>query len=352
MAKKVTMDVLAKHLGLSKFAISKALSGKSGVSQHTRERVIQAASQLGYRAAGSMSAHKTAGGPAETPVKPVVVVMMPNIRNQTIDSVYWGRILEEISAELEKKGAGMIIVTDFSREHFLNFINPQGLVGVICVGVMSTSLLLEMRQLHIPFVLVDHEDELVPADSIFINNMDCQARLTHYLVGLGHSALQFVGHTSFSRSFYDRWLGFRSALEKHGIPVTEQTVLPLAEIDTYSNMMAIKLWIQEQAAKHQLPTALVCANDAIAISALQALEALHIKVPLEVSVCGFDNIDDAMNVQPGLTTMNVDKQAMGRRAVEALYRRIEHKNDLYEKLLLSADLVIRDSTSQPLKRSV
>jgi LacI family transcriptional regulator len=134
--------------------------------------------------------------------------------------------------------------------------------------------------------------------------------------------------------------------------VTEQTVLPLAEIDTYSNMMAIKLWTQEQAAKHQLPTALVCANDAIAISALQALEALHIKVPLEVSVCGFDNIDDAMNVQPGLTTMNVDKQAMGRRAVEALYRRIEHKNDLYEKLLLSADLVIRDSTSQPLKRSV
>jgi LacI family transcriptional regulator len=355
VTKKITMDVIADHLGISKFAVSKALAGKNGVSKQTREKVLKAASQLGYygqRGSSNSSGVKSAAAEENNfSVKPVVIVLMPNVRFQAMDSLYWGRILDEIAAELEKKNIGMMIVTDFSSDYFLQFINPQGLIGILCVGGMSSSLLLEIRQMSIPLILVDHEDQLVPADCIFVNNMDCEARLVTYLHSLGHSSFQFIGNISFSRSFSDRWVGFRSSLEKLGIIVTEQMVLPLLEDDRYSHTMEIKNWIVKRLSDQSLPTALVCANDAIAISTLEALKALQISVPEQVSVCGFDNIDDAVKVQPNLTTINVDKEAMGKRAVEALFRRIEFKGSLFEKILLSGDLVIRDSTSKPYKRS-
>jgi LacI family transcriptional regulator len=355
MAKKVTMDVIAAHLGLSKFAVSKALSGKNGVSKSTKERVLQAASQLGYygqRGSASYTGTKLVSL-EDTPfsLKPVVIVLMPNVRFQSMDSLYWGRILDEIALELEKRNVGMMIVTDFSSDNFLQFINPQGLMGILCVGAMSTSLLLEIRKLSIPLIMIDHEDQLVPADCIFVNNVDCEARMITYLVSLGHTRFQFIGNVAFSRSFADRWVGFRSSLEKHGIMVTNEMILSLIEDDRYSYGLEIENWIMNRLANNSLPTALVCANDAIAISTLEALKALQILVPEQVSVCGFDNIDDAANVLPNLTTINVDKEAMGKRAVEALFRRIEHKGALYEKILLSGELLLRDSTSKLNKRS-
>ncbi|QGQ94811.1 LacI family transcriptional regulator [Paenibacillus psychroresistens] len=355
MAKKITMDVIADHLGISKFAVSKALAGKNGVSELTREKVLKAASQLGYYGQrGSVAKSGTKKEAVEdnhTRIKPVVIVLIPKVRLQSMDSLYWGRILDEIAVELEQKNVGMMMITDFSSDNFLKFINPQGLIGVLCVGGMSASLLLEIRQMAIPFILVDHEDQLVPSDSIFMNNMDCEVRLVDYLHSLGHTSFQFIGNPAFSRSFADRWLGFRSSLENHGIIVTDQMLLPLLEDDRYSYTLEIKNWIVRRMAEQSLPTALVCANDAIAMSALEALQALQISVPEQVSVCGFDNIDDAVKVQPNLTTINVDKQAMGKRAVEALFRRIEQSGALYEKILLSGDLVIRNSTGMPYKRS-
>jgi len=353
MAKKVTMDIIAAHLGISKFAVSKALAGKIGVSKQTKEKVMQAASQLGYYAQRGSTSNVgiRTMSTDDAHIKPVVIVLMPNVRFQSMDSLYWGRILDEIAVELEKKNMGMMIVTDFSSDNFLQFINPQGLIGILCVGGMSSSLLLEIRQLSIPFILIDHEDQLVPADCIFVNNVDCEARMITYLHSLGHTRFQFIGNISFSRSFADRWVGFRSSLERQGIMVTNEMVLPLLEDDRYSHTMEIKKWIVDRLADKTMPTALVCANDAIGISTLEALKELQIRVPEQISVCGFDNIDDAVNVQPKLTTINVDKEAMGKRAVEALFRRIEHKGALYEKILLSGDLVLRDSTSKPHKRS-
>jgi LacI family transcriptional regulator len=355
VTKKITMDVIADHLGISKFAVSKALAGKNGVSKLTREKVLKAASQLGYYGQRGASANRGAKNvdleDNNISVKPVVIVLIPKIRLQSMDSSYWGRILDEIAVELEKKNIGMMMVTDFSSDNFLQFINPQGLIGILCVGGMSASLLLEIRQMSIPFILVDHEDQLVPSDSIFMNNTDCEARMVDYLYSLEHSSFQFIGNPLFSRSFADRWVGFRSSLENHGIIVTEQMLLPLLEDDRYSYTLEIKNWIVKRLADQSLPTVLVCANDAIAISALEALQALQISVPEQVSICGFDNIDDAVKVQPNLTTINVDKQAMGKRAVEALFRRIEQGGTLYEKILLSGELVIRDSTSMPYKRS-
>ncbi|KKI93227.1 LacI family transcriptional regulator [Bacillus sp. SA1-12] len=347
MARKVSMQQIADYLGVSKFVVSRALSGKSGVSHSTKEKVFQAASQLGYFAQKNMSVNfdspeKETSSEIEGQ-KETVLVLMPNIRHQTKESSYWGRIVDGISEELERNGFGLVIITENTVKSIATIMNPNVLLGVIGVGVVSTSLLLEVHQLNIPIVLVDHEEPLIPADTVFNNNFDGSAMLTNYLIGLGHKNLRFVGDIEYSRSFFDRWLGFRSVLESNGIvnsypdPLTTLKFSGNADIKQH-----IKEWIQGKQVD-QLPTAFVCANDSIALSTISALKELGMKVPEQISVTGFDNIKESYQTAPNLTTVNVAKEELGKRAVAMLIRRQKSKDSPTEKILLSGVIMHRET---------
>lgn len=349
MSKKVTMQQIADYIGVSKFVVSKALSGKGGVSETTKERVIQAASQLGYFSQKNayvkpMKLEQLPTGAAAG--KQSVLVLMPNIRFQTKESAYWGRILDGIAARLEEGGFGMVIVSEQSVEHFMNVLNPSGILGLIGVGEISSAQLLEVHRIGLPMVLVDHEDMLIPSDTVFANNYESMYRLTKHLIGSGHKRLCFVGDIGYSRSFKDRYLGFRSALEEEGIAVSaEDWLLPAEGLTREQFEESVRNWASKKQKLKALPTALLCANDMIAIGALHALEELGIPVPGEVSVTGFDNIDSAYRMTPALTTVHVPKEQLGRRAVERLLGRIANKSDPMEKLLLAGELLYRESTA-------
>lgn len=350
--KKVTMQQIADHLGVSKFVVSKALSGKGGVSESTKERVIQAASRLGYfnQKNGYVKNIVPAGAPlSPSPGKQSVLVLMPNIRFQNKESLYWGKLLEGISRELEQQGLGMIIVSEPRGENFMSILNPEGILGMVGVGQIATSLLLEVHRSGLPMVLVDHEDPLIPSDTVFANNLDGMARLTNHLIGLGHRQLHFVGSSAFSRSFRDRWLGFRSALEENGLTpqAADDPMLKLEGVETGAFHGDVAAWLQRRKKTRSLPTALVCANDAIAVNVCSALDELGLSVPGDIAVTGFDNIDDAARHAPSITTVNVPKEELGQRAVKKLLDRLANPGGPQEKIMISVEMVYRNSTSEP-----
>ncbi|PZD94634.1 LacI family transcriptional regulator [Paenibacillus sambharensis] len=353
MSKKVTMQQIADYLGVSKFVVSKALSGKGGVSAATKERVIQTASQLGYFAQknayvkninlGQPLPISTAGS------RQSVLVLMPNIRFQTKDSVYWGRILDGISAKTEAEGLGMVIVSEQNVDNFLHILNPNGILGMVGVGQISSSLLLEAHRVGVTMVLVDHEDPLIPTDTVFVNNYDCMYRLTKHLLATGHQEIRFVGDVRYSRSFLDRFAGFRSALEEQGIPLRDDNLTRLGEEGEGEEV--IRQWAARKKRAHTLPTAIVCANDSIARDMIRVLSELGVSVPGEVSVTGFDNIEDAYRISPALSTVHVPKEALGERAVIRLLERVRHPGEPLEKILLAGEVIYRDSTADNRMRS-
>lgn len=349
MSKKITMQQIADHLGVSKFVVSKALSGKGGVNENTKERVIQAASQLGYftQKNAYVKNTKVNAPSASMYSKQSVLVLMPNIRFQTKESLYWGKILEGISRTLEEKGLGMVIVSEQRLDNFANILNPNGILGLIGVGQISTPLLLEVHRLGLPMVLVDHEDPLIPSDTVFANNIDDMARLTKHLIGIGHKNIQFIGNIRFSRSFKDRWIGFRSALEEYEmkIQVEDDHLLSLEGYEHEDFKEGVKTWMVKKRKSKMLPTAFVCANDTVALSVIHVLDHLGIGMPHDVSVTGFDNIEDAYQGKTALTTVHVPKEAMGKRAVAKLLERIDNPHDPIEKVLVAGEIVYRDSTS-------
>lgn len=346
MGKKVTMQQIADHAGVSKYAVSKALSGQSGVSDDTRERIVKLATQLGY----FMQQHPQ---PVPRNVSAVegrkantVVILMPNVRMQNRASTYWGRIVDGITGAIRENGLGMIIVTEHSPENFMQVLNPAGVLGIVGVGLVANSMLLEIRNLGVPFVLVDHEDEAVPSDSVFVNNFDATRQLTNYLIGHGHSNLQFVGDIHYSESFFERWLAFRTALEENGLPVNQhEGLLHGVGLTRLEHMTRISDQVQEMKRFGTLPTAFVCANDSIGISAILAVQKVGLRVPEDISVTGFDDIEDGLEVQPALTTVHVDKESLGARAVDMLLRRLSRPDVAREKLLLCGHVILRDSVS-------
>lgn len=341
------MQQIADHLGVSKFVVSKALSGKEGVHEATRARVIEAASQLGYFTQKNRYAYAQRLLEAENiEGKKTVLVLMPNIRSQNKDSLYWGKVLEGISQELDNQGLGMIIVSEPKGEHIVSALNPQGLLGIIGVGQMETSLLLEVRALGLPMVFVDHEDPLIPCDAIFANNMEGMARLVNHLIGLGHRHLHFLGNLSFSSSFRDRWIGYRQVLEDHELIPQDRhdPMLKLRDIETGGYAEEVTLWIKGQKAAGKLPTALVCANDHIALTVIRLVTQLGIEVPALMTVTGFDNIAKAALSKPTLTTVDVPKEQLGEAAVRKLLNRVADVTTPTEKTLLSVELVPRESS--------
>ncbi|WP_020619229.1 LacI family DNA-binding transcriptional regulator [Paenibacillus daejeonensis] len=352
MSKKITMQQIADALGVSKFVVSKALSGKEGVSDVTRARVMETATRLGY--------FNQKNGYLKTGLNPTteiassnrrsVLVLMPNIRFQTKDSAYWGRILEGISEKLETGGMGMVIVTEQSVEHFIHLLNPEALAGMIGVGAVETPLLLEAHRMGLPIVLIDHEDELIPSDTIFADNYDSMYRLTRHLIGIGHRELVFVGDAEYSRSFYDRYLGFHRAMEEadRGRPATgnraDRYCLPVQGFEKEHFVETIQQSVREWAQAGALPSVMVCANDQIALGALMALQHLDYAVPGDISITGFDHIEDTDRTNPPITTVNVPKKALGRRAVEQLLRRVDEREEPKEKVLLACELLHRESS--------
>jgi len=344
MSKKITMQQIADYLGVSKFVVSKALSGKGGVSGTTKERVIQAASQLGYFSQNN--AYVRGNQPDAAPAaaaKQTVLVLMPNIRFQTKESLYWGRILDGISARLEEKGYGMLIISEQSIDQIANVLNPKGITGLIGVGEISTALLLEVHRIGLPMVLVDHEDPLIPTDTVFVNNYDCMYRLTKHLIGIGHREISFLGGVRYSRSFLDRWTGFRSALEECGHFDPGAHLTELTGFTDFGAQIAAWLQAMKKRKNQPLPTAVVCANDTIALDAIAAFREAGLSVPDELSVTGFDNIEDAYRMRPALTTVHVPKEALGRRAVDKLFERSARSLDPLEKILVAGELLFRDS---------
>ncbi len=346
------MQQIADYMGVSKFVVSKALSGKGGVSESTKEKVIKAASQLGYFAnKKTVSSTKTTDASPEAASKQSVLVLMPNVRFQTKESQYWGRIVDGISAKLEAVGLGMMIVMEQSVDHLFQVLQPNAILGLIGVGEISSPVLLEIHHLGVPFVLVDHEDPLIPSDTVFTNNYDSMHRLTNYLIGIGHKRLMFMGAPSYSRSFYDRWTGFRSAVEEQGL-VSEppaSLLLPLEGYEVFGEQIQEALEGLRQ--REAMPTALVCANDNIALDAIEVLRRMGHGVPEDVSVSGFDNIERSYMSTPSLTTVNVPKELMGARVVDKLLERVTKDYDATEKLLISGEIMYRESTTRALKTS-
>lgn len=334
MAEKVSMNTIAKKLGISKNTVSLALRGMPGISENTRKLILNTAVELGYeyKAAGKQDAAARS-----------LCLVIPKSAQNSID--FFSYI--QMSIEDEAKKNNMNTILHYYDENDEEFQMPlcvrEGMIsGIITLGRVSERTVRALDTYDLPIIMVDNYFDDLEVDCVLTDNHYGGYVSTEYLIKNGHIRIGFFGDIKASISFYDRYMGYLKALDCYNIKSVKEDALFVnyTEAPVYEEITQRLECLKDQG---RLPTAFVCCNDAGAIVLYKILKQIGISVPEQISVIGFDDISAASDISPELTTMQVKKELMGRKSVRKLLQRFGENDGIAEKLLLSATLVERNS---------
>ncbi|WP_219836247.1 LacI family DNA-binding transcriptional regulator [Paenibacillus sp. R14(2021)] len=371
MAQKISMQQLADRLGVSKYTVSQALSGKPGVSEATRREVTALAAALGYGLKTSPADARLS--PNDTKKLYIGLderhVKEPNFWQRVIEGLEAGCRLHGLAPHFFAFGQHAYSAADFPAQLGIEDAAADG-AGFLIAGSCPLSTLLQLKHFGLPMVLADHEEPLTGADAVLNANTEAGRMACRHLLSKGCRSLVFAGRDSFAVSFRERWWGCRQAMEEAKEPRRSQTSADTGAMPTfvyagrgaagdpralqlkkwtlpYGNM-PVRTWqpalerrIEAASAEGSLPDGIICANDDIALHALQVLAARGLHPGIRV--VGIDNTAPGMEASVPLTTVDLAKEWLGIRAVEAFIRRARQPEAQPEKIILSARLLVRKS---------
>ncbi|MBU5353508.1 LacI family DNA-binding transcriptional regulator [Paenibacillus barcinonensis] len=352
MSRKVSIQTLADQLGLSKYAVSRALSGKTGVSESTRARVLELARALGYRQSTPGSASHPAGPNPTNAAEPPFALICMNQLNRG-EPHYWQRVLSGIISGCNEQGWHHVIVSpslDMPDKHIApeKAIAPHldwtSCAGIIVMGAFPHTVLQQLVQTGRPMILVDHQEPLLNCDTISHDNLEAGITATRYLMSKQCRRIGLITDDGRAASFAQRKIGIELALNHFHTEASEAVSFKTWNV-AYENGR----WVDKLAAAierlpvEERPDAWIGANDDIALQWMHRLQQMGISVPGHCLVIGIDNVYTAATSSPPLTTVHLCKEELGQRAVEALQRRIERPGTPKETVMLSTTLIPRES---------
>ncbi|MDD5424073.1 MAG: GntR family transcriptional regulator [Candidatus Omnitrophica bacterium] len=215
-------------------------------------------------------------------------------------------------------------------------IEERKVDGLILTGEMSHSFVSNLKSKDIPIVLVDHLIEDSGLDSVVTDNTKGTSEMIKYLADLGHEHIGFLGATLEHGSFMERFEGYKAALKKNHLEFKEDFVQTGLLWNGYGMM-------EKMFRLPKMPTAIFACNDLMAVRAMAAIQDKGMKVPDDMSIAGFDDIDMSQQIHPPLTTVRVQKEEMGKAGVKRLIQRIKNSNKRPEKIVVPTELVVRKS---------
>ncbi len=336
-----SMREIANRHGISINAVSLALNNKPGVSEEMRLKILQTAEEMGYLEKKERF--------VRTFSRTNLCVMMQKMYSQ--DMNFYGRVLYAVVEEAKKNGydTSMIFFDDHQME-IPKMVQEHRVSGIIIIGKIEDRNIEALQRYKIPVVLVDHASLTKNIDSILSDNKLGGFVVTRYLLKQGFQKIGFFGELEYSLSIKERFWGYKEALSN------AEAFLNPVDLNEYISRYSITKHIEEAVItndtkkiaklirdKINLPEVYVCSNDRAAISLMNALQMLGYKVPEDISLVGFDNIDMCEKIRPKLTTVNVSKEIMGKRGVQRIIYRIGHRDSLSENTVIGVELIERES---------
>ncbi len=352
MADSVTIKDVASQAEVSVGTVSRVFNNHSNVTDEIRQRVLKAASELGYH--GRSAPDNTARTPTTRNLKEIGFLyhshLDASIENNAGANPFWSHIL--YGAENEARISNMKITYrtiyngDLSPQLLLSTIYDMKLGGILLVGPTEPTMIKVIQMAKLPLVLVDNYVPRLSVDAVLCDNFEGGREAVEYLIQAGHRQIAFIGGPTLAgprpiNSVYTierRAAGYRTALLDAGIPI-QYDLYESGDLTAEGGYQAC----QRLLAKKVSFSAIFCANDATAIGALKALRDSGHRVPEDVSLVGFDDVDTSQYLSPALTTIRVNKEALGSTAVKHLLTRATDMDAVSVTSILEVELVERDS---------
>ncbi|BCU78079.1 LacI family DNA-binding transcriptional regulator [Luteolibacter sp. LG18] len=338
-----TTEALAKHLGISRWTVSRVLNGHEGVKPETVRRVRQAIEELDFQP--SALARGLRGGQTAT----------IGVCFQDLDSPILAMRAAALQQQLREQGYHTVIElsgagADLERHALRRFV-AQHVDGIVLIfsRLPSDDPVLELLEREkIPSFWVDPENA-VPGDKVTLNRSHSMKLVLEHLAELGHRRIALLGIDPLDRFGSLRMPGLKRHAPKVGLDFERDFLSVFHPGETrqsfdYGRELAAKLIAT---AKGKLPTAIIALNDRIAIGIINRLREEGIRVPEDVSVVGHDNIAVAEHFHPPLTTVDQQTDRLMHLAVRGLLDRLEPgaAPSPGRSLTVQPRLVVRNSTA-------
>ena len=334
-ASGISLKALAAHLELSPATVSLVINrspAAKSIPQRTQERIRAAARELHYYpnfVARSLRAQRSF----------TIGVVVPEISEG-----YAALVMSGIEDHLLQEGYFYFVVSHRHRndliEEYPRLLQQRAVEGMIAVDTVC------QEALPIPVVAVSGHREVPGVTNIALNHDRAAHLAIEHLLQLGHRKLAFIKGQAFSSDTEVRWQAVRKAAAEMKLPITERLVGQL-EGESSSPELGYEVTRKLLATREPF-TALFAFNDVSAIGAFRALREADLRIPDDVSVVGFDDIQSAAFLNPGLTTVRQPLRKMGVTAAETLLRRISApaKSPYPKSITIEPELIVRASTAK------
>jgi LacI family transcriptional regulator len=314
---------------VSTSTVSKALNGRADVSPETRKKVLEIAKSHHY-------SPNSFGKGLRAQATENIGILFSKDQHALSDNPFYSKVLEGVESELSCNNYNMILnIIQPSQRGLPKMVRERHVDGVLLMGVFHPELLERLRSEGLPVVMIDPQNPIDSFAQIQIDNEYGAFQATQFLIRLGHRKIGFVSGDLNRLSFRQRLDGYLKALNLNQIDADERLIRTGGLENGYQHFKSIL--------SDQNPTAIFAANDINAIRGYKAVHELKLRIPDDVSVVGFDDIDLASMSAPPLTTVRVHKREFGSISVRTVLKMTREAPDQMPVIVMPTELIERGS---------
>lgn len=334
--RKLTTRDIAKLAGVSPTAVSFALNNKPGISEETRRHIQEVMAANDY--------HPVQRGTRADVPSPRIAVLFPfDIR--PIDRLFYTELNTSVMLACSALGYDMVFTCPNLSESgeivLPEVIKTRNVDGVLIFGDISLSAIYQIRALDLPLVELDSSRAYPGQIAVSPDYQMAAYTATQHLTSLGHRDIAYIGNDELHDFNLRTFSGFQQAATEVGLS------LDLSRIQIHiHDEQSLYTAIDGMLASGSCPTAFFCATDLYAVHTMQRLHEAGIRVPEDISVIGIDDTIVSRFTIPPLTTVSIDRDALGKHGFELLQALIAGKQ-AHTITLPSSDLILRKSTAPP-----
>lgn len=322
---------ISEKTGVSVTTISRALTQPRLVKHSTLKEIYRAIEELGGILPDNASS------------------ISSNIRILAIipclDNPFYTSIVQGIQAGANQNNCQLLImgetITQYNLPQILQFITQSDISGVVIIQKVETQIL-DLLKMRTQVIQCSEFNESADVSYITIDNIEATKKLMRYILTAGRKQIALVNndptHYTYARL---RLQAYSEALEQAGIEIDPSYILTIPEGKFSTTVAAVSAMLK----RSPIPDAIFCSSDVMATAALRACMLDGYKVPEDIMIAGFDNIDISIMTTPSITTVNQPKHDMGFMACTQLLSMIANPKKETQKLILDTELVLRESTN-------
>lgn len=337
----VTIKDIARELGISASAVSKALKDSYEISEKTKKLVLECAKKHNYQPNPMAQSLKQGKSKA-------LGIIIP-----TIDNNFFSQVINGVESVAYSRGYN-IIMTQTHESYDMEVSNTELLTiraidGLLISLSTETNDINHLKKLHdqgLPIVFFDRVSNEINTHKIIADNFKGAYEATTHLINSGYKNIAHITSSTNVSITAERLKGYEQALEENGIPVKEHYIkyCPYGGKDVDEVQQALNELLDSP----DKPDAIFAATDRITTTALAQLHKMHVKIPQDIALLGFTNTQLANVLNPSLTQVLQPGFEMGKKATEMLIQLIESRRPVedFETVVLPAQLFTRDSTKR------